>query len=177
MNPKAACDWYCRWQYCLYNMQIDFIFPALCTFFQAIQAWTRGREARYYRPAGVLFYCVAVHVLPCLEACILAYGRQWTVKDVEASQGRKEGSKYYICSSRLGLIRWDIIQHVKAVHHKVSNTSDVQLPHELLHCASTIGKQCSILITHSLQSRALKDHVATRDDCYTVRPPACDLAC
>ena len=24
----------------------------------------------------------------------------------------------YICSSRLGLIRWDIIQHVKAVHHK-----------------------------------------------------------
>ena len=67
----------------------------------------------------------------------------------------KEGRKYYICSSRLGLIRWDIIQHVKAVHHKVSNTSDVQLPHELLHCASTIGKQCSILITHSLQSRAL----------------------
>ena len=59
--------------------------------------------------------------------------------------GRKEGRKYYICSSRLGLIRWDIIQHVKAVHHKMSNTSDVQLPHELLHCASTIGKQCSIL--------------------------------
>ena len=46
---------------------------------------------------------------------------------------QKEGrKKYYICSSRLGLIRWDIIQHVKAVHHKVSNTSDVQLPHELL---------------------------------------------
>ena len=31
-------------------------------------------------------------------------------------QPRKEGRKYYICSSRLGLIRWDIIQHVKAVH-------------------------------------------------------------
>ena len=64
-------------------------------------------------------------------------------------ESSKEGRKYYICSSRLGLIRWDIIQHVKAVHHKVSNTSDVQLPHELLHRASTIGKQCSILITHS----------------------------
>ena len=36
---------------------------------------------------------------------------------------RKEGRKYYICSSRLGLIRWDIIQHVKAVHDKMSNTS------------------------------------------------------
>ena len=43
----------------------------------------------------------------------------------------KEGRKYYICSSRLGLIRWDIIQHVKAVHDKMSNTSDVCLPHEL----------------------------------------------
>ena len=40
-------------------------------------------------------------------------------------EGRKEGRKYYICSSRLGLIRWDIIQHVKAVHDKMSNTSDV----------------------------------------------------
>ena len=75
-------------------------------------------------------------------------------------QGRKEGRKYYICSSRLGLIRWDIIQHVKAVHDKMSNTSDVHLPHELLHCASNIGKQCSILVAHSLQSRALKYHVA-----------------
>ena len=39
----------------------------------------------------------------------------------------KEGRKCYICSSRLGLIRWDIIQHVKAVHHKVSNSGVIEL--------------------------------------------------
>ena len=36
-------------------------------------------------------------------------------------QVRKEGRKYYICSSRLGLIRWDIIQHVKAVQYVQKN--------------------------------------------------------
>ena len=77
-----------------------------------------------------------------------------------SKQSLKEGRKYYICSSRLGLIRWDIIQHVKAVHDKMSNTSDVHLPHEVLHCASTISNQCSIFVQHCLQSRALKDHVA-----------------
>ena len=40
---------------------------------------------------------------------------------------RKEGRRYYICSSRLGLIRWCIIQHVKAVHDTVSDPSDVHL--------------------------------------------------
>ena len=58
---------------------------------------------------------------------------------------RKEGRRYhYICSSRLGLIRWYFIlsgiQHVKAVHGNVSNTSEVHL----LHCASN-SKQCSLM--------------------------------
>ena len=34
----------------------------------------------------------------------------------------------------------------------MSNTSDVPLPHQLLHCASTIGKQCSIQ-KHCLSTR------------------------
>ena len=34
------------------------------------------------------------------------------------------------------------------------------LPHELLHGASAIHKQSSILVPHTLQSRTLKDHVA-----------------
>ena len=42
----------------------------------------------------------------------------------------------------------------------MSDPSDVHLPHELLHCAITMSKQCSIFVPHSLQSRALKDHVA-----------------
>ena len=90
--------------------------------------------------------------MPCMRWCIVRSVRQGT--------SRKEGRNYYICSSRLGLIRWDVIQHVKAVHDKMSNTSDVHLPHELLHCASNIGKQGRILGPQSLQSRALKDHVA-----------------
>ena len=81
------------------------------------------------------------------------------------SADRKEGRKYYICSSRLGLIRWDIIQHVKAVHDKMSNTSDVHLPHELLHCASNIGKQGPpgrILGPQSLQSRCTQRSCGVR---------------
>ena len=42
----------------------------------------------------------------------------------------------------------------------VRHTNDILLPHELLHGASAIYKQCSILVPHTLQSRALKDHVA-----------------
>ena len=74
----------------------------------------------------------------------------------------------------------------------MSNTSDVHLPHELLHCASNIGKQGPpgrILGPQSLQSRALKDHVAfvpnsmlvtvltqalvTRDACAAAQEPPC----
>ena len=36
---------------------------------------------------------------------------------VKACDLHGKGSNYYICSSRLGLNRWDIIQH-EAVHHK-----------------------------------------------------------
>ena len=49
----------------------------------------------------------------------------------------KEGRKYYICSSRLGLIRWydrfrsnRRIQQVKAILDKVRYTNDILLPHD-----------------------------------------------
>ena len=48
----------------------------------------------------------------------------------------------------------------KAILDKVRYTNDILLPHELLHGASAIHKQSSILVPHTLQSRALKDHVA-----------------
>ena len=51
---------------------------------------------------------------------------------------------------------------------KVRYTSDILLPHELLHGASAIHKQCSILVPHTLQSRALKDHVAFVPNCTLV---------
>ena len=58
------------------------------------------------------------------------------------AHGRKEG-KDYICSSRLGHIRWydrfrsnRRIQQVKAIPDKVRYTNDILLPHELLHGAS-----------------------------------------
>ena len=84
----------------------------------------------------------------------------------------KSGRKYYICSSRLGLIReYDTVlldrqvQQVKTFHDKVCSTSDVHLWAEsnlkyvagmagnvlLLHCASTFSKQWSILVPHTLQ--------------------------
>ena len=76
-------------------------------------------------------------------------------------EGRKE---LYICSSRLGLNRWYIIHQVKAVHDKMSDPSDVHLwaetslkvvvDMEMLHCASTISKQCSMFVPHSLQRRS-----------------------
>ena len=57
--------------------------------------------------------------------------------------GSKEGRKDYICSSRLGLIRWydrfrsnRRIQQVIAILDKVRYTNDILLPHELLHGAS-----------------------------------------
>ena len=86
-----------------------------------------------------------------------------------------EGRKDYICSSRLGLIRWydrfrsdRRIQQVKAILDKVRYTNDILLPHELLHGASAIHKQSSILVPHTLQSRALKDHVAFVPNCTLV---------
>ena len=69
--------------------------------------------------------------------------------------GRKE-RKDYICSSRLGLIRWydrfrsdRRIQQVKAILDKVRYTNDNLLPHKLLHGASAIHKQSSILVPHN----------------------------
>ena len=93
---------------------------------------------------------------------------QSTVKsgrEPDRLHGRKEGRKDYICSSRLGLIRWydrfrsdRRIQQVKAILDKVRYTNDILLPHKLLHGASAIHKQSSILVPHTLQSRTLKDH-------------------
>ena len=70
--------------------------------------------------------------------------------------------KYYICSSRLGLVRWydrfrsnRRSQQVKAILDKVRYTNDIRLPHELLHGASAIHEQSSILVASacSLASR------------------------
>ena len=47
-------------------------------------------------------------------------------------------------------------------------TNDILLLHEPLHGASAIHKQCSILVPHTLQSRALKDHVAFVPNCTLV---------
>ena len=60
------------------------------------------------------------------------------------------------------------IQQVKAILDKVRYTNDILLPHELLHGASAIHKQSSILVPHTLQSRALKDHVAFVPNCTLV---------
>ena len=60
------------------------------------------------------------------------------------------------------------IQQVKATLDKVRYTKDILLPHELLHGASAIHKQCSMLVPHTLQSRALRDHVAFVPNCTLV---------
>ena len=60
------------------------------------------------------------------------------------------------------------IQQVKAILAKVRYTNDILLPHELLHGASAIHKQSSILVPHTLQSRTLKDHVAFVPNCTLV---------
>ena len=77
-------------------------------------------------------------------------------------QVHQQGRKYDICSCRLGLIRSRSnrrIQQVKAlILDKVRYTNDTLLPHALLHGASAIHKQCSIVVPHTLQSRALKNH-------------------
>ena len=72
---------------------------------------------------------------------------------INKGHGRQmSGRKYYICSSRLGLIRWydrfrsnRRIQQVKTIVDKVRYTNDILLPHDLLHSAGAIHKQCSIL--------------------------------
>ena len=66
-----------------------------------------------------------------------------------------EGRKHYICASRLGLIRWYIIQMAFPAYQLEGNpcwrnTIDIHLPHHLLHCASPIGKQYSILVPQHL---------------------------
>ena len=47
-------------------------------------------------------------------------------------------------------------------------TNDILLPHKLLHGAGAIHKQSSILVPHTLQSRALKDHVAFVPNCTLI---------
>ena len=56
---------------------------------------------------------------------------------------------------------------VKAILDKVRFTNDILLP-QLLHSASAIHKQNSILVPHTLQSRALEDHVAFVPNCTLV---------
>ena len=98
---------------------------------------------------------------------------QRVLRDACTELTLKEGRKDYICSSRLlGLIRWydrfrsdQRIQQIKAILDKVRYTNDILLPHELLHGASAIHKQSSILVPHTLQSRALEDHVAFDPNC------------
>ena len=84
--------------------------------------WSEGNLT----PVGRLMWRIMVYALP---------------NGVQAQEGRK----YYICSSRLGLIRWydrfrsdRRIQQVKAILDKVRYTDDILLPHELLHGASAI---------------------------------------
>ena len=71
---------------------------------------------------------------------------------------RKEGRKITHHSSRLGLIGWTgSIQIIKTIHHKMCNTNNVQLPHELLHGHNVCTKQSRISVPNRLQGRALKD--------------------
>jgi hypothetical protein len=58
--------------------------------------------------------------------------------------GRVQG-RLHIISSRLGLIEWTgSIQIIKKIHHKMCNTNNVQLPHELLHGHNVCTKQLRI---------------------------------
>ena len=43
----------------------------------------------------------------------------------------------------------DRVQHVKAILDMVRHTDEILLPHELLHGASTIHKQCSMNWIHT----------------------------
>ena len=73
-------------------------------------------------------------------------------------QLQKEGRKITHHSSRLGLIGWTgSIQIIKTIHHKMCNTNNVQLPHELLHGHNVCTKQSRISVPNRLQGRALKD--------------------
>ena len=96
-------------------------------------------------------------VLPCNALLCFLYHAFFCIAGHQAYTKRlKEGRKDYICSSRLGLIRWydrfrsdRRIQQVKAILDKVRYTNDILLPHELLHGASAIHKQSSILVPHT----------------------------
>ena len=73
----------------------------------------------------------------------------------------KEGRKITHHSSRLGLIGWTgSIQIIKTIHHKMCNTNNVQLPHELLHGHNVCTKHSRISVPNRLQGRALKHKVA-----------------
>ena len=52
------------------------------------------------------------------------------------------------------------MQEVKAVHDKVRNGHDIQLPNKLADSDSTGPKQGSISVPNRLQGRAFEEHVA-----------------
>jgi hypothetical protein len=73
-------------------------------------------------------------------------------------EGRKED---YTSLQPPGLIGWTgSIQIIKTIHHKMCNTNNVQLPHELLHGHNVCTKQSRISVPNRLQGRALKHKVA-----------------
>ena len=122
---------------------------------------------------GLLVYCTYTCMQALLDHCfqyLIAFGcwqdlNSLTVVSVlPCSLGRKEGGKYHIYSSRLGLIQSRHIlikpEHraLKAILDRVCYTNEILLPHELLQGTSAIHKKCSLLIPHTLRGTALKDH-------------------
>ena len=93
--------------------------------------------------------------------CLAATGGRHAQNSLYPGIALQLGRKITHHSSRLGLIGWTgSIQIIKTIHHKMCNTNNVQLPHELLHGHNVCTKQSRISVPNRLQGRALKHKVA-----------------